>query len=80
MKNYTIIIIVSETILFLGGLIAAKEQEQWKKLIETLEFMSPLSTGPKYEQYGCYCFQKGIVFTIRFVLHDISAYAQFLLR
>ena len=32
----------------------------WNKLVYALEHISPTSSGPKYEQYGCYCFQRGL--------------------
>ena len=43
-----------------NGKYGNKDHKAWNKLVETLEIISPLSSGPKYEQYGCYCFQKGL--------------------
>ena len=37
-----------------------KDNKMWNKLVYALEHISPNSSGPKYEQYGCYCFQRGL--------------------
>jgi len=40
--------------------VGNKQHKMWNKLVYALEHISPNSSGPKYEQYGCYCFQRGL--------------------
>lgn len=39
---------------------AEKDELSASQLIDTLQFLSPMSSGFKYDRYGCHCFQNGL--------------------
>merc|ERR1712130_617290 len=43
-----------------NGVTQQTESEASQNLIDTLQFLSPMSSGFKYDRYGCHCFQNGL--------------------
>lgn len=43
-----------------NGIVSQSESDAAQQLIDTLQFLSPMSSGFKYDRYGCHCFQHGL--------------------
>jgi len=52
--------IVASLYQLANGITSQTESEAAKQLIDTLQFLSPMSSGFKYDRYGCHCFQHGL--------------------
>lgn len=52
--------IVAAFLPYSSGVTQQSESDAAKLLIDTLQFLSPMSSGFKYDRYGCHCFQHGL--------------------
>jgi len=52
--------IVAAFFPYSSGVKHQSESDAAVLLIDTLQFLSPMSSGFKYDQYGCHCFQGGL--------------------